>query len=103
MIRKKPAGPAVVHVTITLCLSPTHLLLKSSPTPVSIPARQEFQEVFKMTIPDVSVAKAQSPESESVSSLFSLREDSPVIVLLQKAKYGSTSRFLKSGPDVNPV
>ena len=56
-----------------------------------------------MTILDVSVAKAQSPETESVSSLFYLREDSPVIVLLQKAKCGSTNRFLKSGPDVNPV
>jgi hypothetical protein len=61
MILKKRAGAAVVHVTKTLRLAPTHLLLKSSPTTVSKPARQEFREVFKKTILDVSVAEGAIP------------------------------------------
>jgi hypothetical protein len=62
MILKKRAGSAVVHVTTTLCLPPTHLPLKSSPTPVSKPSRQQFREVFKKTILDVSVAEGGIPK-----------------------------------------
>jgi hypothetical protein len=65
------AGSAVVHVTKTLCLPPTHLLLKSSPTSVSNPARQEFREVFKKTILDVSVAEGAIPK-KGVGKLFVL-------------------------------
>jgi hypothetical protein len=57
VILKDRAGSAIARVTKTRCLAPTHLLVKSTPTTVSKPARQEFREVFKKMILDVSVAE----------------------------------------------
>jgi hypothetical protein len=56
------ADSAVVHVTRSLCLPPTHLLLKSSPTTMSKPPRQEFRDVFKKTILDVSATEGGNPK-----------------------------------------
>jgi hypothetical protein len=62
VILKDRAGLVVVHVTKTLRLVPTHLPLKSSPTMVSKSPRQEFGDVFKKTILDVSATEDGNPK-----------------------------------------